>query len=323
MMDKIIDKLKEKVLGGFPLDKEEACLLSQTVDKESLYEASAEITRKCASRKYNLCCIQNAKSGKCSEDCKWCSQSAFHKCKIDIYGLVDEADALANLEHAKKNGIEKFSLVTSGKRLSDYEFEKILRIYKKMNEEKGNCELCASLGLLSKEQLKALKEAGLRNYHCNLETAPSFFPELCTTHTFEDKIRTLQWAREAGIHICSGGIIGMGETMEQRIELAFELNKIGSISIPINILDPIPGTTLENSLPLGDEEILTTVALFRFINPKAYLRMSGGKAKLSAELKSRMLYVGINASITGGLLTTLNTVTTEEDRALFREFYYD
>jgi adenosylmethionine-8-amino-7-oxononanoate aminotransferase len=320
-MNKIIDELKEKVLRGEPLQPDEAIRLSRTTDKEALYNASAEITQKCAPHKYNLCSIRNAKSGKCSENCKWCSQSASHKCKIDIYQLVDETDALTNLAHAKRNGIEKFGLVTSGKRLSDSEFEKILKIYKKMDQEKEKCELCGSLGLLSKEQLKQLKEAGMKNYHCNLETAPSFFPKLCTTHTFQDKIETLQWAKEVGLQICSGGIIGMGESMEQRIELAFELQKIGSMSIPINILDPIPGTALENSAPLNEEEILTTVALFRFINPHAYLRMSGGKAKLSDALKVKMLKVGMNASITGGLLTTPGTATTEEDRELFRVFY--
>ena len=316
-----ITELKRKVLAGENLTPEEAYALGRMADKETLYAASAEITRKCASRKYNLCCIRNARSGKCSENCKWCAQSSYHNCHIEIYDLIDEEDALQDLEYAKQKGIHKFSLVTSGKRLTDKDFEKILSIYRKMNPMKQGCELCGSLGLLSKEQLRLLKEAGMQNYHCNLETAPSYFPALCTTHTFEEKVQTLQWAKEVGMQICSGGIIGMGETMEQRIELAFELKKLNVLSIPVNILDPVKGTKLEATPRLNDEEILTSIALFRFINPAAYLRLAGGKSKLSREIQLKALQVGLNASITGGLLTTPGTASTEEDREMFEVFY--
>ena len=316
-----IAELKQKIFCGKELNLEECYALSETDDKEALYAASSEITRKCASRKYNLCCIRNARSGKCSENCKWCAQSSFHNCNIEIYELIDEEDAFRNLEYAKQKGINKFSLVTSGKRLSDKDFEKILSIYRKMNGMKHDCELCGSLGLLSKEQLQLLKEAGMQNYHCNLETAPSYFPALCTTHTFEEKIQTLRWAKEVGLQICSGGIIGMGETMKQRIELAFELKKLNVMSIPINILDPIKGTRLETTPKLSDEEILTSIAMFRFVNPTAYLRFSGGRATLSKEMQLKALQTGLNASITGGLLTTPGAVTTEEDREMFEIFY--
>ena len=316
-----ITELKRKVLCGEELSLEEVYALSETDDKEALYAASAEITRKCASRKYDLCCIRNARSGKCSENCKWCAQSSFHNCQIELYDLIDEEDALRNLEHAKQKGIRKFSLVTSGKRLSDKDFEKILSIYRKMNRMKQDCELCGSLGLLSKEQLRLLKDAGMQHYHCNLETAPSYFPALCTTHTFEEKVQTLLWAKEVGLQICSGGIIGMGETMKQRIELAFEFKKLNVPSIPINILDPIKGTKLEAMPGLSDEEILTTIALFRFINPAAYLRLSGGRVKLSKEMQLKALQIGLNAAITGGLLTTPNMATEEEDRGMFEMFY--
>jgi len=317
----LITELKEKVLAGKDITPEEACALGRIPDKEALYAAAAEITRKCAPRKYNLCCIRNAKSGKCSENCKWCAQSSHHDCQIEIYGLIEEEDALQNLEYAKQKGIDKFSLVTSGKRLSDKDFEKICAIYRKMDDKKQDCELCGSLGLLSKEQLRLLKDAGMQNYHCNLETAPSYFPSLCTTHSFEEKIQTLQWAKEEGLQICSGGIIGMGESIEQRVELAFELKKLNALSIPINILDPIKGTKLETIPRLSDEEILTTIALFRFVNPTAYLRLSGGKATLSKELQLKTLETGLNASITGGLLTTPGSTTTEEDRVMFEMFY--
>ena len=317
----LITELKEKVLAGGEVTQEEACMLAHVTDKEVLYAAAAGITRKRASREYNLCCIRNAKSGRCSENCKWCAQSAHHNCQIEIYELIDEEDVLQNLEYAKQKGINKFSLVTSGKRLSDNDLEKRRSIYLKMNEQKGDCELCGSLGLLSKEQLRLLKDAGMQNYHCNLETAPSYFPTLCTTHSFDEKIQTLQWAKEVGLQICSGGIIGMGESIEQRVELAFELKKLNASSIPINILDPIKGTKLEKLPKLSDEEILTTIALFRFINPTAYLRLSGGKASLSKEIQLKALETGLNASITGGLLTTPGSTTTEEDREMFERFY--
>jgi len=295
--------------------------LSWTDDKEALYAAAAEITKQCASPHYNLCCIKNARSGRCTEDCKWCAQSSYHNCRIDIYGLISREEALLNLQHAKLEGIHRFSLVTSGKCLSDADFERVISIYRQMNEEKEDCELCGSLGLLTREQLKQLKEAGMQRYHCNLETAPSYFSNLCTTHTFAEKVQTLEWAKEVGLQICSGGIIGMGESMEQRIELAFEFRRLEVPSIPVNLLDPIPGTRLEGMPGLTDEEILTTIALFRFINPSSALRLAGGKSKMSRALQIRVLQIGVNASITGGLLTTPGSATTEEDREMFRQFY--
>ena len=316
-----ITELKQKVLQGGEINFEEAVFLGNVDDKEALYAASMEITQKKASARYNLCCIRNAKTGKCFEDCKWCAQSAHHNCNINIYDLIDADDALHHLEHVKQEGIQRFSLVTSGKKLSEKDAEKAYSIYRQMSKVKGGCELCGSFGLLSKEQLLALKDAGMQNYHCNLETAPSHFHNLCTTHTFAEKVQVLQWAKEAGLSICSGGIIGMGETMQQRIELAFELRRLESPSIPINILDPIPGTQLENTSPLSDEEILTAIALFRFINPTAYLRLAGGKSKLSKEMLHKALQTGMNASITGGLLTTPGSATTEEDKEMFELFY--
>ena len=204
--------------------------------------------------------------------------------------------------------------------MSEPHLELILNIYGAVKKE-TNLHLCASLGLLTKVQLKKLKEAGIKHYHCNLETAPSFFPQLCTTHTIDEKIKTINAAKEVGLEICSGGIIGMGETMEQRIELAFELRKINAKSIPLNILNPIQGTPLENMPPLSDEEILTTIALFRLINPDALIRFAGGR-NLISHIEDKALNAGINAALVGDLLTTVGK-NIEEDIRNFERLGFD
>ncbi|OFX27437.1 MAG: biotin synthase BioB [Bacteroidetes bacterium GWA2_31_9] len=307
-------ELKEKIVKGYNLSQTEAIELSNSEEKQTLYNCANELREHFCGNFIDICTITNAKSGKCSEDCKWCSQSSSHTSNIPIYEMVEPDVAINNAVESFKKGVHRHSLVTSGKRVSNKQLDEFIKIYNSI-KDKSNIKLCASFGLINKEQLIKLREIGLTQYHCNLETAPSFFKNLCTTHTIEEKIQTIKWAQEAGFTSCSGGIIGMGENMEQRIELAFALKELNVKSIPINILSPVEGTKLEGQHPLTDEEILTTISLFRFINYDAHLRLAGGRIMIK-HIEKQVLKAGINAAIVGDLLTTIGS-SVDEDLEMF------
>lgn len=311
----MIDTLKQLIIDGGKLTVEEAVSLAHHPDLDALAAAADDIRRHFTGNRIDTCSIVNARSGRCTENCKWCAQSKYHTTGIDEYDFVEEDEVMRSALHNDSKGVHRWSLVTSGRKVSKHDLTRFCDYFRKV----GSCTklfMCASMGLLNEEELTMLRDAGVRRYHCNLETSASFFPRLCTTHTSDDKKRTIRAAQRAGLGVCSGGIIGMGETMEQRIEMAFELAELGVDSVPMNILNPIPGTALEHQPLISDDDIRRTAAIYRFILPRAEIRFAGGRMRLSEELTRQLLLGGINAALVGDMLTTIGN-SIDDDYRLF------
>lgn len=285
-----------------------------------LVEAAHEVTIHKASQVFNFCAIVNAKSGRCSENCHWCAQSQHFEGQCEIYPLLEAKKIIEAALIAQRSGASRFSLVTSGRKLSRREVREASEIVRELKKE-TSLEICLSAGLLTAEEFQLLAQAGVCRCHCNLETCENFFPHVCSSHTFADKLKTIEAAHSAGLDICSGGIIGMGESRQNRIELALTLRKLKICSIPINILEPIKGTPLELIEPVSEEEIIRTIALFRLANPKAYLRFAGGRRRLSDTATRLALRAGINSAIAGDMLTTKGT-GIEKDKKLVESCGY-
>ena len=296
-----LKELKNKIIKGYEIARDEALTLIDA-NLDDLTEYSNEIREHFCSNKFDLCSIINAKSGRCSEDCKYCAQSAHYNTKVEEYSLLEDETILKAAKENKEKGVLRFSIVTSGRKPTKSDLEKICKIIKRIKTETG-IEVCASLGLLNKEELMLLKNAGLTRIHNNLESSERFFKTVCSTHTTKDKIQTIKYAQELGLEICSGGISGLGENWEDRIDLALALRDLKVMSIPLNFLCAIKGTPYENNKLLTPDEILRICAIFRFINPKSFIRLAGGRY-LTKDSGEKCLKAGINSLITGDMLTT-------------------
>ena len=295
--------------------------LTTEAGRRALEDAAAQVQARFGNGLFDMCSIVNARSGKCPENCKWCAQSAHYSTGCETYDMVDEAEAQALARGCAEHGIMRFSYVASGRAVRGKALDAMCAAMRRVKDSTG-VSVCASLGLLGREELAKLKEIGLKRYHCNLESAPSHFPTLCTTHTIEDKMATIDAAHSLGLEVCSGGIIGMGETARQRGEFALLLRRARPVSIPINVLCPIPGTPLAGTPLISEDEIVHTAALFRMVHPGVQLRFAGGRQRISREGQLRCMRAGVNGAIVGDLLTTIGS-TVAADRDLAREAGYE
>lgn len=312
--------LADKVLAGEEITKQEAEFLINVSDDDTmlLLAMADKIRQKYAGNAVDCCAILNGRSGKCSENCKFCAQSAHYNTGVKEYALLSEEEIFAAAQKAKAAGAVRFSVVTSGRGQSKADdFDNICKVLKRIKTEL-KMEVCASLGILTLEQAKALKEVGVTRYHSNLETAGSYFPDICTTHTYEDKFVTIKNAQAAGLRVCSGGILGLGETPQQRVEMAFTLKELGIDSVPLNLLTPIAGTPFANNAPITPLEVLRTFAVYRFILPKAQIRTAGGREVNLRDLQALALNGGASGIMIGGYLTTAGR-GTEKDLQMLKD----
>lgn len=312
--------MKEKVMDGEEITREEAIALSKEPLSE-LQAAADEIRKSMCGNGFDICTIINGKCGRCSEDCKYCAQSAhYHTSCEESYPLLTIEELLEGARYNDSRGVLRYSIVTSGKRLSDGEVEQVCESIRRIRKE-TSIQVCVSFGLLNEEQFRKIKEAGASRVHCNLESSAGYFPKVCTTHTYEEKIETLKAAKRAGLSICSGGILGLGETMEDRIDMVLTARELGVKSIPVNLLNPIPGTPYEGNKPLTNEEACRCVAVFRFLIPDASIRLAGGRG-LVGDKGEACFKSGANAAISGDMLTTAG-ITVETDMELIKQLGFE
>ncbi|MFZ5643711.1 MAG: biotin synthase BioB [Bacillota bacterium] len=300
----MLKQIEQRLLAGENITRDMAEGLSNLKGMEvlELISISNRVTRQFRGAEMELCSIINARSGSCSEDCSFCAQSSRFATGSDSYPMISPGKALKHAAAMERAGAKRFSLVTSGRGISDRDFEKALVIFALLKRETG-LRLCASFGIIDDNKALALKKAGVTMYHHNLETPRQFFPQICSTHTYDDRIKTISSAKKAGLRVCSGGIAGLGETLRQRIDLAFEIRDLGVDSVPVNFLTPIRGTPLENKSPLPPLELLHTLAIFRLVLPKAQIRLCGGRSNLRS-LQPLAFMAGADGVMIGNYLTT-------------------
>lgn len=313
-------RLAEEIIDGRRVGRQDDLSVFLTADIEELCAEADKIRKALCGNKAELCTIVNGRSGCCSEDCKFCAQSCHNHTGIKEYPFLSSDEIVAEGLRNETAGIHRYSIVTAGRTLKGDDLEYALVAYRRLSKESG-LKLCASHGLQTLEEFQRMKEAGVNRYHSNLETSRRYFPFICTSHTYDDKIANIRRAQKAGLDVCSGGIIGMGETWEDRIDMAISLAELGVYSIPLNVRRPISGTPFEHLPPISNEDILRTVAIFRYINPTAWIRMAAGRGQF-ADGGARLFQSGANAAITGDMLTTTGTSISSDVR-MFKQLGYE
>ncbi len=300
----MIRDLEKKVLSGTPLQRDEALSLAAASGQAifDLFSAANRIRDRFRGGRIDLCAIVNAKSGACPEDCAYCAQSAKSSAPIDAYSLMGEEDVLKKAAEAKQGGARRFCIVTSGRKASARDLVRIAGMISRVRSM--GLLPCSTLGLLDRDELLLLKDAGLERYHHNLETSEAFFPRICSTHSYKDKLATIKAVQSLGLSLCSGGIFGLGETWEDRIDMASALRDIGPDSVPINFLTPIAGTGLGTRGPLDPLEALKIVSIYRFMLPEKEIRICGGRIQTLGEMNAFVFLAGADGLLTGNYLTT-------------------
>ena len=293
------------------MNKEELLKLYYS-DLNELLEQSSKYVKD----EVEFCSLVNARSGKCSQNCKYCAQSSHYRTDIEEYPLISNEEVVKAALEAKDNGVIRFAVVTSGKSPDEENFDKVLGFIDELNKLDG-IRSCASIGILTEEQAKELARHGLKRVHHNINTSESYYAEICTTHSWQDRLNTCKYVKKYGMELCCGVILGMGETIEQRIEMALELKEIEPESIPINILMPIPKTPFENyNDKIDDENILRTLAIFKITNPNAIIRFCGGRRRLSDENQELALKTCVEGILTGNYLTTTGKSPQDDIKTL-------
>jgi len=300
------------------ITRQEALALGELDDRvaiEALIERAWQARVERFDDSTDLCSLVNAKSGGCAQDCGFCAQSKYAEAETPLHAMMEPEQILEHARAAEAAGAHRFCMVTQGQGLSKRDFEKVLE-GTRLVAEHTNLKRCASIGHMSPARAKALKDAGVQRVHHNVETARSYYPEVSQTVRYEGRLRTIDAVREAGLETCVGGILNLGETREQRVEMAFELAAIDPTSVPINLLNPRPGTKFGDREHMDPWEAVKWIAIFRLILPDALFRLCGGRVENIGELQQFAVRAGINGVMMGNFLTTLGN-TPDEDRAMF------
>ncbi len=318
-MNHSLSDICDSVLQGVNIDLATASQLASMKDADlwDLFAAANRVRERFRGRTVDICSIVNAKSGACTEDCAYCAQSTHHSTDAPVYPLISVDRMAEAAASARRNGANRFCIVTSGRGIESQEDLEIIAQGIRRVRQSG-LSPCATLGTLSREQLAYLKDAGLHRYHHNIETSRNYFSRICTSHTFDERLEVLRNASSLGLSACSGGIVGMGETMEDRISMAFSLRELDVDSVPVNFLMPIPGTPLEHRAAIPPLEALHTIALFRFILPKREIRICGGRGSVLRKLHPLIFAAGADGFMIGNYLTR-SGLDPEEDMAMLKD----